>query len=236
MMGEEYFRAWGELLYSVRTGEPAFDRIFGQPLFTFFSQHPEQASNFDKAMVGSHGRDTAAMLDAYDFSEFTTVVDIGGGNGSTLSAILGRHPHLHGTLFDLPGVIERASVTIEKAEVSDRLQRVGGDFFQTAPSGADAYVLRHVIHDWDDERALRVLKNVRHAMKTSGRLLLVETVIPAGNEPCFAKLLDITMMVVPGGKERTEKEYGDLLGSAGFRLARIIATATLDSVIEGIPE
>jgi SAM-dependent methyltransferase len=236
MMGEEYFRAWGELLFSVRTGEPAFDRIFGQPLFTFFSEHPEQAANFDLAMVGAHGRDTAAMLDAYDFSVFDMVADIGGGNGTTLAAVLARHPHLRGTLFDLPGVIERASTIVEKAGLSDRIQRVEGDFLQTAPTGADAYLLRHVIHDWDDERAIRILENVRRAMKPSGRLLLVETVIPAGNEACFAKLLDLTMMVVPGGQERTAEEYGHLLGQAGFRLKRIVPTATLDSVIEGTLE
>jgi ubiquinone/menaquinone biosynthesis C-methylase UbiE len=236
MMGEEYFRAWGELLYSVRTGEPAFDRIFGQPLFAFLSQHPEQAAVFDKAMVGAHGRDTAAMLDAYDFSTFTSVADIGGGNGTTLCAVLGRHPHLRGTLFDLPGVIDRARAIVEASELSDRIRLVAGDFFQTAPNGADAYTLRHIIHDWDDERAIRILKNVRRAMEPGGRLLIVETVIPPGNEPCFAKLLDLTMLVAPGGQERTEDEYRTLLGRAGFGLARIVPTATHDSVIEGVPE
>jgi SAM-dependent methyltransferase len=235
MMGEEYFRAWGELLYSVRTGKPAFDRIFGQPLFEFLSQHSEQAAIFDKAMVGAHGRDTIAVLDAYDFSGFTRVADIGGGNGTTLCTVLSRHPHLHGTLFDLPGVIERASVSVAKAGLSDRIHLVAGDFFQTAPTGADAYTLRHIIHDWDDERAIRILQNVRRAMEPGGRLLIVETVIPPGNEPCFAKLLDLTMLVAPGGQERTEEEYGDLLGHAGFRLARIVPTATADSVIEGVP-
>jgi SAM-dependent methyltransferase len=236
MMGEEYFRAWGELLYSVRTGKPAFDQIFGQPLFNFLAQHSEQAAIFDKAMLGAHGRDAAAILDAYDFSQFTSVADIGGGNGTTLCAILERHSKLQGTLFDLSGVIERARATVEKSSLSDRIHLVGGNFFETAPTGADACVLRHIIHDWDHEKAIRILKNVRRAIAPHGRLLIVEAVIPAGNEPCFAKLLDLTMLVAPGGQERTEEEYRDLLGHAGFRLARIVSTSTEDSVIEGIPE
>jgi SAM-dependent methyltransferase len=236
MMGEEYFRAWGELLYSVRTGKPAFDRIFGQPLFTFLSQHPEKAAIFDKAMVGAHGREAAALPEAYDFSPFASVADIGGGNGSTLSVILGRYRHLQGTLFDLPGVIERAKASIAKAGLAERVHLVKGDFFESAPPAADAYVLRHIIHDWDDKLATRVLKNIRRAIKPSGRVLIVDTVIMPGNEPSFAKLLDLTMLVAPGGQERTTEEYEDLLRKAGFRLARIVLTATEDSVIEAIPD
>ena len=236
MMGEEHFRAWGDLLYSVQTGKPAFERIFGQPVFEFLSQNPEQAAIFDKAMVGVHGRETAAILDAYDFSAFPSLADIGGGNGSTLCGILGRHPRLHGTLFDLPGVIERASRKIEEAGLSNRMHLVAGDFFQSAPNGADAYLLRHIIHDWDDDKAVRILQNVHRAIDRNGRLLVVESVIPPGNEPFFGKLLDLTMLVIPGGRERTEDEYHSLFGQAGFRLARIVPTDAEVSVIEGIPE
>ncbi len=235
MMGEEHFRAWGELLYSVRTGKIGFDKVFGQPVFEFLSQHPEQAAIFDKAMVGVHGRETAAMLDAYDFSQFAAVADIGGGNGSTLCGILKRHPRLHGTLFDLPGVIQRAGQTVDGAGLSDRVHLVDGDFFESVPAGADAYVLRHIIHDWEEEKALRILGNVRQAIGTEGRLLVVESVIPPGNEPFFGKLLDVTMLVIPGGQERTEEEYRDLFGKAGFRLVRIVPTAAEVSVIEGVP-
>jgi ubiquinone/menaquinone biosynthesis C-methylase UbiE len=236
MMGEEHFRAWGDLLYSVQTGKPAFEKLFGQPVFEYLSQKPEQAAIFDKAMVGVHGRETAAILDAYDFSPFKSVADIGGGNGSTLSGILQRHPALHGTLFDLPGVIERASQNVEKAGLSNRMHLVAGDFFQSAPNGADAYFLRHIIHDWDDDKAVRILQNVHRAIDKNGRLLVVESVIPPGNEPFFGKLLDLTMLVIPGGQERTEDEYRSLFGKAGFRLARIVPTEAEVSVIEGVPE
>jgi hypothetical protein len=234
MMGEEHFRAWGELLYSVRTGKIGFDKVFGRPVFEFLSQHPEQAAIFDKAMVGVHGRETSAMLDAYDFSAFASVVDIGGGNGSTLSGILEKHRSIHGTLFDLPGVIQRAGVAVDAAGLSDRIHLVDGDFFESVPAGADAYVLRHIIHDWEEEKAIRILTNVRQAIARDGRLLVVESVIPPGNEPFFGKLLDLTMLVIPGGQERTEPEYRDLLGKAGFRLVRIVPTAAEVSVIEGV--
>ncbi len=236
MMGEEHFRAWGELLYSVQTGKPAFDKIFGKPVFDFLSQNPVQGAIFDKAMVGVHGRETAAILDAYDFSDFDSVVDIGGGNGSTLSGILGQYPALRGTLFDLPGVIERAGDTVERAGFLNRMRLVRGDFFHSVPSGADAYLLRHIVHDWDDDKAVRILENVHRAMNASGRLLVVESVIPPGNEPFFGKLLDLTMLVIPGGQERTEDEYRRLFEQAGFRLERIVPTQTEVSIIEGIPE
>jgi ubiquinone/menaquinone biosynthesis C-methylase UbiE len=236
MMGEEYFRAWGELLYSVRTGTPAFDKVFGQPLFDFLAQHPEQAEIFDRAMVGAHGREAADLLDAHDFSVYSSVADIGGGNGSTLCAILERHTNLQGTLFDLPGVVKRARAKVEHAGLSRRMHLVEGDFFQTAPVGADAYLLRHIIHDWNDEQATRILHNIRKAIKRRGRLLIVETVIRPDNEPCFGKLLDLTMLVAPGGKERTEEEYGTLLARTGYRLERIVPTLAEDSVIEGVPE
>jgi ubiquinone/menaquinone biosynthesis C-methylase UbiE len=188
-------------------------------------------------MVGAHGRDASALMDAYDFSVFTKIVDVGGGNGSTLCAILDRHPDARGTLFDLPGVIARARPEVENLGLSNRVDFVAGDFFQAAPpSGADAYVLRHIIHDWDDDRARQILRNVRRAMGPDGRLLLVDAVIPPGNEPCFAKLLDLTMLVSPGGEERTAEEFAALLKTAGFRLNQIIPTATGDSIVEALPE
>jgi ubiquinone/menaquinone biosynthesis C-methylase UbiE len=235
MMGEDHYQAWGELLYSVRTGKIAFEKIFGLPVFDHLSEHPEQAAIFDKAMVGVHGRETAAMVDAYDFSEFATVADIGGGNGSTLCGILGRHPSIRGTLFDLPGVIERATKSIQAAGFSNRVELVAGSFFEAVPKGVDAYVLRHIIHDWEEDKAIKILQNVRRAITPQGRLLIVESVIPPGNEPFFGKLLDLTMLVIPGGQERTADEYRDLLGKAGFRLARIVPTSTEVSLIEGIP-
>ncbi|HEV8002845.1 MAG TPA: methyltransferase [Planctomycetaceae bacterium] len=234
MMGEEHFRAWGELLYCVRTGKIGFDKVFGRPVFEFLSQNPEQAAIFDQAMVGVHGRETSAMLDAYDFSSFASVADIGGGNGTTLSGILKRHPAIHGTLFDLPGVIQRAGAGVEASGLSNRIHLVAGDFFDSVPGGADAYVLRHIIHDWEPDKAIRILSNVRQALGEKGRVLVVESVIPPGNEPFFGKLLDLTMLVIPGGQERTAEEYADLFGKAGLRLVRIVPTNTEVSVIEGV--
>jgi ubiquinone/menaquinone biosynthesis C-methylase UbiE len=235
MMGEEHFQAWGELLYSVRTGKIAFEKIFGMPVFDHLSQHPEQAANFDQAMVGVHGRETSAMVDAYDFSAFRTVVDIGGGNGSTLCGILARNPGVRGTLFDLPGVIERARESVKAAGFSDRVELIAGSFFESVP-GADAYVLRHIIHDWEEDKAIRILQNVRRAITPPGRLLVVESVIPPGNDPFFGKLLDLTMLVIPGGQERTADEYRELFSKAGFRLSRIVPTSTEVSLIEGLPD
>jgi ubiquinone/menaquinone biosynthesis C-methylase UbiE len=233
MTGEEHYHAFGQLLYSVQTGKIAFDKLFGMPVFDFLQQHPEQAKSFDEAMVGVHGRETAAMLDAYDFSGIKVLADIGGGNGSVLTAILKQYPEMRGILFDLPGVSERAKVAIQAAGLAERCQVVSGSFFESVPSGVDAYLMRHIIHDWDAKKATRILKNIHRAMSKEGRLLVVESVIPLGNAPSFAKLLDLTMLAIPGGEERTEEQYRKLYESAGFQLNRIVATKTEISVIEG---
>jgi hypothetical protein len=236
MTGEEHFHAFGHLLYSVQTGRIAFDKLYGMPVFDFLQNHPDQAKIFDEAMVGVHGRETAAMLDAYDFSGIQVLTDVGGGNGSVVTAILRRHPAMRGVLFDLPGVVERAKANIQTAGVGERCQAVGGSFFESVPEGADAYLLRHIIHDWDDEKATRILQNVYRGMNKDGKLLVVESVIPPVNDPCLAKLLDLAMLVIPGGQERTEAEYRKLYGAAGFRLTRIIPTQAGVSVIEGSKE
>ena len=233
MSGEEHFAAYGELLYSVQTGQPAFEKVFGEPVFDFLSRHPEQARVFDQAMVSVHGRETAAMLDAYDFSGVGVLADVGGGNGSVLTAVLQKYPAMRGILFDLPGVVARAKTNIEAAGLEGRCQVVAGNFFEGVPAGADAYLLRHIIHDWDDDRAITILRNGRRALGQGGKLLVVEGVVPPGNEPSVSKFFDLAMMVLPGGMERTQEEYRQLLEAAGFRLTRIVPTRTWVSVMEG---
>ncbi|MBS0210307.1 MAG: methyltransferase [Planctomycetes bacterium] len=234
MMGEEHYAVYGQLYHVLHTGENAFERVYRKPVFDFLSEHPEQASIFDDAMTGIHGRETAAVLDAYDFSGISVLADIGGGNGSKLTAILQRHEPLRGILFDLAHVLERAKPRVEAAGVGGRCQLVAGSFFEAVPTGADAYLMRHIIHDWDDAKSLTILRNCHRVMQPGHKLLLVEAVIPAGNTPFHTKLLDLTMMLIPGGKERTEAEYRTLYEQAGFELNRIVRTATEISVIEGI--
>lgn len=233
MTGEEQFRAWGDLLYSVQTGKTAFDKQYGMPVFDYLSNHPEQAKVFDAAMVGVHGRETAAMLDAYDFSDINTLADIGGGNGSLLTTVLTKYPKMRGILYDLAGVTERAKANLQAAGLGDRCQVIGGSFFDSIPTGADAYLMRHIIHDWDDEKSTKILQNVHRALGKEGRLLVVEGVIQPGNEASFGKLLDLAMLVIPGGKERTEEEYRKLYKAGGFHLTKIVPTKGEVSVIEG---
>ncbi len=234
MSGDEQFRAWAEIDYSVKTGKTAFDKVYGEPVFDYLADHPEKARIFDAAMTGIHGREAHAVLDAYDFSAFGTIADIGGGNGSQISSLLEKYASTQGILFDLPHVIERARPRIDSAGLSDRCQLVGGSFFESVPEGADAYILRHIVHDWDEDKVLAILHNCHKAMPTHGKLLVVESVIPPGNEPFGGKLLDLVMLLIPGGQERTEAEYQSLLGKAGFELARVVPTRTEISVLEAV--
>jgi hypothetical protein len=233
MGGEVYSHAWAELLYSVQTGQPAFEKIYGLPLFEYLSKHPEQAMYFDECMMVEHRRETDGILGAYDFSGIRVLADIGGGNGSLLTAVLRQYPDMRGILFDLPGVVERAKANVQDAGLAERCQLVAGNFFESAPDGADAYLLRHIIHDWNDERATRILQTVRLAMGQEGRLLVAESVIPPGKDPSFSKLLDLAMLVALGGQERTEKEYRVLYETTGFRVSRILPVHAEVSVIEG---
>jgi hypothetical protein len=235
MRGDWQYQAWGELLYSIQTNRPAFEKTHGLPLFDFLARHPDKGQLFDAAMTGVHGRETDAVLDAYDFSGIGTLADVGGGNGSVLAAILKQHPALKGIVFDLPAVIERTRASLAAAGLAERCRAVAGDFFREVPAGADAYHLRHVLHDWDDDRAVAILRQCRQAMRDRGRLLVVEGVVPPGNDPHPSKFFDLAMLVVPGGLERTEEEYRRLFESAGFRLARIVPTRSWISVIEGEP-
>jgi SAM-dependent methyltransferase len=231
--GRELYQSWYKLLEAVQSGDAGFVKAFGMPAFEYFSKNPERGAIFDGAMTGHHGAEADPMLDAYDFSAFADVVDVGGGNGSLLTAILKRHPQMRGVLFDLPRVVERAQPAIEAAGLGERCRVVGGSFLESVPLGADIYVLRHVVHDWRDEDAAAILRNCRNAMKPEGRVLVVEIVVPAGNDPSFAKWMDL-MMITYGGKERSEKQYRELFAQAGLSLTRIVATKDVISVVEGI--
>jgi hypothetical protein len=241
MLGEEQDRCWRDLLETMRTGEPAFERLFGRPIFDYLGEHPEQAKIFDAAMTGFSARETRAILDAYDLSGVETLADIGGGAGWKLAGILRRHPAMRGLLFDLPHVVERARPLLEGAGLLERCEIRAGDFFESAPVGADAYVLGHIIHDWDDAKAGRILDSLRRAMSWGARLLVVEYVIPdvdavaSGNGGWLSKWLDLHMMVAAGGLERTEAEYRRLFTDHGFRLTRVVPTSGDVSIIEGVP-
>jgi hypothetical protein len=184
-------------------------------------------------MTGVHGRETEAMLEAYDFTGIRTLADIGGGNASVISAILRRYPAMQGILFDLPGVVKRAKPHFEAVGLEGRCQVIAGDFFESVPPGADAYLMRHIVHDWDDDNSNMILRNCRRAMGQGSKLLVVEGVVPPGNEASVSKFFDLAMLVSPGGMERTADQYRQLFEAAGFRLTRIVPTRTWVSVIEG---
>lgn len=237
MAGEDWtWRPWGELYLSVKTGERAFDRIFGEPPFDYLAGHPAAAAVFDEAMTGWSMQNSVAVATAYDFSGIGTLMDVGGGHGFLLATILGANPTLRGILYEAPGVCEGAAARLDAAGLSGRCQVAAGDFFEAIPEGADACILKSVIHDWDDAHATAILRNCHKAVGPGGRALLAEMVIPPGNDPHVGKLLDLEMLVMVGGHERTEAQFRDLLAGAGFRLARIVPTASPTCVIEGIAE
>lgn len=233
--GQWFWRGWEEITYSLETGKPGFDKALGMPLFEYLRQHPAEASYFSEAMVGFHGAEPPAVAAAYDFSGFKTVVDVGGATGNMLAAILSSHAGPRGVLFDRPHVVGDAPALLKARGVEDRVTIEAGDFFETVPSGGDAYVLSHIIHDWNEDQCLTILGHCRKVIKPDGRLLIVETVLPAGDTPHQGKIQDMVMLVFPGGQERTEAEYASLLGKVGFRLTRVVPTASVVSVVEAVP-
>jgi len=235
LAGQLFWRAWEEILYSFETGKTAFEKVFGVPTFDYLAKHPDEASLFSETMVGIHGPETPAVAAAYDFSGVKTLVDVGGATGNMLAAVLSRHPGPRGILFDLPHVVRDAPALLKAHGVVDRVRIESGSFFDSVPAGGDAYILSHVIHDWSESQCLTILGNCRRAMTPASRLLIVEMVLPPGDSPHPGKLLDITMLVMPGGEERTESEYGTLLSKAGFRLRRVVPTESAVSVVEAVP-
>ncbi len=229
------WKAWGDLAGSVRSGQPAFDHVFGEGVFDYLGKHPDESATFNEGMTGFSQQAAAAMLKAYDFAPFNTIVDVGGGHGAILCAVLGTNTKARGVVFDAPQVVAGAHAPIKAAGLTDRCRAEGGDFFKSVPAGGDLYVLKHIIHDWNDAKATQILKCVRAAIPATGKLLLVELVVPPGFAPNFAHVLDLEMMVVCDGKERTEPEYRELLAGAGFKLARVIPTEGPHSLVEAVP-
>jgi SAM-dependent methyltransferase len=232
-MGAAPYRAWGEALYSFRTGRPAFEQVYGEPYFDYLAAHPEAGDVFDRAMAGgAQARVTA--LRGYDWSGVSTVADIGGGTGSLLTSLLTEHQTLRGVSFDLPHVAAKAADSFAAAGLAGRSEALGGDFFTDALPRADAYVLSSILHDWDDEHGLAILRNCRRSLPDHGRLLLLEHVVPPGSAPSWSKHLDLHMLILLGGKERTEAEWRLLLGETRFRLVRVEPGAGTD-LLEAVP-
>ena len=235
LAGEFNRKSLDHLLYSVQTGKTGFEKAFGVPFFDWLASHPAEASMFSETMVALHGAEPPAVASAYDFSEFGTIVDVGGATGNMLSAILSRYPKPRGILFDLPHVVADAPGLISTRGLTDRIKIENGSFFENVPSSGDAYLLSHIIHDWSEAQCLIILGNCRRAMRLDSRLLIIEMVLPTGDTPHLGKILDIIMLAFLGGQERTEAEYRALLDKAGFRLKQVVPTESAVSVVEAIP-
>lgn len=239
--GERSWRSWGDLLHSVRTGESATQHLYGMGSFEYLAAHPQQAAIFNEAMAEVTRQVADALVAAYDFSPFRVIVDVGGGNGTLIAAILVAAPNLRGIVFDLPTGNAEAARKLEVAGVADRCEVLAGDFFRSVPNGADGYILKSVIHDWDDEQSIAILKNCRNAISSNGKLLLVERVMPTRMEGSRSNqrmaMLDTHMLVMPGGRERTETEYRTLFAEARFKLTRVLRLpeAVGVSLIEALP-
>jgi DNA-binding transcriptional ArsR family regulator len=240
IVGEWAWRPWGDLLYSVRTGEPAFDRTFCMSNFEYWEHNPEAGAIHDAYFRAISRTTNGPIVAAYDFYRFATVIDVGGSSGSLLAAILAAHPAVRGVLFDLPHGVAGADRVLTEAGVADRCVVIGGTFFDSVPAGGDAYLLRYIIHDWDAERAVAILRHCREAMVPGSVLLLIEQVLPEHPEPGPAAQrlarLDLQMLVLtPGGRERTVEEFRSLLREAGFDLQQVISTASSFQILESIP-
>lgn len=233
-LGEEHYHAWGRFLQSVQSGEPAFDRAYNVPLFQYLQSSRAAGDTFDSAMNDFTRQAALACILAYDFSGVELAVDVGGGRGALISAILRSYPSMTGILFDLPDVIQRTGQTVETA-IEARYETIAGDFFESVPEAADAYLIKNVLHDWDDASAVKILQNCRRAVKGPAKLLVIEMVLQEQPTEPFGNLLDLNMLVMSGGRERTEAEYRKLFEEAGFRLTGITATMAPVSVIEGAP-
>jgi hypothetical protein len=232
--GPPCWNAWEELLYSVETGNPAFEKANGKPLFDLLAANPDDARRFSETMLAVHSAEPAAVAAAYDFSSAGVIVDVGGASGNMLASVLSRHAGPTGVLFDLPQATTEAPAMLRKHGVEGRVSIEHGSFFDSVPGGGDVYILSHIIHDWNDAQSLTILSNCRKAMKPTSRLLLVELVLKDGAAPGYGSS-DISMLVLVGGAERTAREYDALLASAGLEMTRVIPTTTSANIVEAKP-
>lgn len=225
---------WGSLLYSVQTGRPAAEKLRGMPFFEYLTTDPEFAAVFNNAMTAASGLSNDVALQAYDFSDARLVVDVGGGHGAVLTTILRSAPNAKGILYDLPEVVDGAGALFDAAGVTHRCTVTGGSFMESVPAGGDVYVMKNIIHDWSDAESLIILRNIRTAIADGGRLVLLEMVLPERASSFIGHMLDLEMLLMVSGKERTRTEYDQLLRQAGFRLARVIPTVSPISVVEAV--
>ncbi|CAN5516369.1 methyltransferase [soil metagenome] len=233
MMGEDWlWQNWGELMHCVKTGETAQRKVHGMGGFEFFSQHPKAGEVFNKAMTELSESVIPAIVEAYDFAHYPTVADIAGGQGMLLVGILKANPLIAGVLFEQPEVLSGASTLLQHEGALNRVKLLSGDFLESIPAGADLYLMKHILHDWDDEVNKRILSNIQKVMSSESKLLIIEMIVPQGSEPSPSKIMDLQMLIMEGGKERTQAEYGQLLAAAQLQLLRIIPTRSAYSIIE----
>jgi len=236
MINEKYtWDSWEELLHGVKTHEIPFVKAHGVMPFEYLERHPEDLAVFGESMTSLSGTENPAIASAYPFSKIGTLVDIGGGYGSLLATILRANPKLHGVLFDQASVIARAQQDhhLTAAGISERCTLKSGNFFEEVPAGGDAYIMKYILHDWNDEQSVNILRNCRAAMNPKGRVLVVDNVIPPGNNPAWGKLLDIQMLII-GGRERTKKEFAAMFAEAGLKMSRVVPTSCALSIVEGV--
>jgi hypothetical protein len=238
--GEEMYRSFGELLHTVRTGESAFDAVFGQPLFDYYSTHPEAEASASARMTARSLPVTADLAASHLVDGITRVVDVGGGKGTVLTALLTAHPALRGVLYERQPVLDLARDYLATHHVLDRCELVAGDFFASVPAGGELYLLKSVLHDWDDDRCQTILANCRAAMSSDARLGIVEFVLPdrmtASRAHVPAALLDLIMMTYAGGRERTESDFRQLLATCGLRLEHVTALDAGPSLLTAVPD
>ena len=235
MLEPAHWHVYGDLMYSVKTGKTAWDNVHGEPVFdSLFGPMRDLGDLFNRAMTSYSLQTIPAILAAYDFSGFETIADIAGGYGHVLAAILKQYPSANGILFDMPVVLDGAPAMLDSYGVKDRVELVTGDFTKSVPVVADAYIVKHIIHDWYDDKCRTILGNIRAVMPDNAKLLIVDAIVPPPGEPHFSKFLDLEMLMLPGGKERTEDEFRELLGTSGFTMSRVIPTQSNVHIIEAV--